>query len=622
MSTQPLIDNVQLNNYTNQHDDDDSSEVSSVHIDADEMPHVMGYRPLPPRNDLNLPTIEALESFKKHRTFSISNVIWTLLFGWWISLTFVVLSLFFFITVVFYRHGLFCLRTAVFAIYPFGKIAYAKQSTKQSIFSKILWYLLTPFYGTLTIIAGAASWELVFFIPMAKTMFKLLKLCLFENPADIYYAKSSEKKTGIPLLLCNQSGSWYYFKFSIFGFDVIYINFMPFVFLALLVGFVDFGHTGLGDPVLGSLFALLGATPAAYFIGVCVDDLSKNLGIIIGSILCSVFITSVELILYYFSLRKGLVEITRAAITGAFLMNLLIIPGVAMFAAGLKWKETVLNKKAQSIGGYFLLLAIISVLFPSVFYHIHGGTIMDCKSCELNGQPHDNGTYINESTFRCQYCTSHDMENYVDDPIYLQYAAPLMYFMTICMPIIYCISFFFSVRTHAHIYKVDHVAEESSGMSQVAAIIILILSTVTFSMMAHVMTEKIPDAIEKMHFSQRFVGLIFYTLIPNAAEYMNAIKFALNGNIGLSMEIGNQSAIMTALLEMPALMLISLILFKTKVTDVMFTLIFPLIDIFSIVVAVFLRNAILMEKRINYSTGLSFLIIFLLISVVYYFEKF
>ncbi|KAI5499697.1 calcium:proton antiporter protein, partial [Trichomonas vaginalis G3] len=198
----PLIDNVQLNNYTVQ-PDDDTSEVSSVHIDTDEIPHVMGYRPTPPRTDLNLPTIEALESFKKHRTCSVGNILWTLFFGWWVSLSFVILSLFFFITIVFYKHGLFCLRAAWFVLYPFGKIAYSKETTKSNIFAKILWYLLLPIYGTTTLASAACSWELVYFIPMAKTMFKLLKLALVENPADIYFAPSTEKKTGIPLILCN-----------------------------------------------------------------------------------------------------------------------------------------------------------------------------------------------------------------------------------------------------------------------------------------------------------------------------------------------------------------------------------------------------------------------------------
>ncbi|EAY21922.1 Sodium/calcium exchanger protein [Trichomonas vaginalis G3] len=614
MSTQPLIDNVQMKTYT-QEKDAESEDVSSVHIDVDDMPHVMGLRPAPPRQELNLPTIEALESFKKHRMCSVSNIIWSIFIGWWVAIAFVVVGILFFLTGFFYRHGIFCFRAAYFIVFPFGKIAHTKTTSRCHFLARGLWCLFLPIYGIISLLGAVISWEFVYYIPMAKTLWKLVTVCLKENPENIEFTYATDKKASIPLILCSQSGSWYYFKFTVYGFEVIYLNFIPFVFLSLLVGFVNFGHTGLGDPILGSVFALFGAMPAAYFIGVCVDDLSKTLGIIIGSILCSVFLALIELILYYFSLKTGMVDITRAAITGAFLMNLLIIPGVAMLAAGIKWKETVLNRKAQSIGGYFLLLAIISMLFPSVFYHIHGGSSYKCDQCTLNG------TAPNQ-TFNCDYCTNKEIKNIVDDPVYKKFGAPLQYTMSILMPAIYIISFMFSVRTHAHIYVVEHDGEHEKGMSTVVAIVILCIATVTFSLMAHVMTDKMPEALEKLHLSERFVGLIFYTLIPNAAEYINAIKFALNGNIGLSMEIGNQGAILTSLVEMPALMLISLILYKTKQTKVMFTLIFPLIDIFSIVTAVFLRNAILMEKKINYSTGLSFLIIFTLISVVYYFENF
>ena len=102
---------------------------------------------------------------------------------------------------------------------------------------------------------------------------------------------------------------------------------------------------------------------------------------------------------------------------------------------------------------------------------------------------------------------------------------------------------------------------------------------------------------------------------------MNAVKFALNGNIGLSMELGNQAAMQTALVEMPALVLLSLI--QHKITGAaQLTLVFPFIDIFCVIVAVFLRNSILQEKFVNYFTGIAFLLVFLLICVVYYFEFF
>jgi Ca2+:H+ antiporter len=97
----------------------------------------------------------------------------------------------------------------------------------------------------------------------------------------------------------------------------------------------------------------------------------------------------------------------------------------------------------------------------------------------------------------------------------------------------------------------------------------------------------------------------------------------VNGKIGLAMEIGNQGATLTALIEMPALVLMSYIQHKLSKHHVgVFTLTFPLIDIFCVMIAVLLRNSILLDKTINYFTGTSFLIIMLLISVVYYFEVF
>jgi Ca2+:H+ antiporter len=320
-------------------------------------------------------------------------------------------------------------------------------------------------------------------------------------------------------------------------------------------------------------------------------------------------------------------DVVRAAVTGAFLMNLLIIPGFGMLAAGLKWHEVVLNKKSQSISGTFLLLSVMAVLFPSIFYHAHAYNVLECTHCQYGSlDDPTNGTTYSLADLNCTACDVTELKDIDSDPVYKTYAMPLMIMMAALMPIIFILGIVFSLKTHSHIYEPDpdapHEAGPSGQMRTSVAIVILIVSTVVFSGMAHVITEKIPKVIEDFGLSQRFVGLVFYTLIPNAAEYMNAIKFALNGNIGLSMEIGNQGAILTALIEMPALVALSAVVHSINRDAPMFTLIFPLIDIFCVIIAVLLRNSILAEKSVNYFTGTSFLIIFLLISVVYYFEVF
>jgi Ca2+:H+ antiporter len=415
------------------------------------------------------------------------------------------------------------------------------------------------------------------------------------------------------------------------SFEVAYLNFIPCIILGGISVF--FGEdTAMGNSMFGSLMGIFGAVPCAYLIGICVDDLSHQLGLVLGAILNSVFLTIVELILYYFSLERGLHDVVRAAVTGAFLMNLLIIPGFGMLAAGLKWSEVVLNKRSQSISGTFLLLSVLAVLFPSVFYHAHATTNYSCQDCNFthihNFSSNMEGLIFPEdftADMNCTGCNMTEFKEMDEDQIYKQYGLPLMGIMAGAMPIIYILGVVFSLKTHAHIYEPDKDAPHEHGpagqMSKKTAMIILILSTLVFSGMAHVITEKIPGLIDELHLSGRFVGLVFYTLIPNAAEYMNAVKFAVNGNIGLSMEIGNQGAILTALIEMPALVLLSFVMNKIS-GSVMFTLVFPMIDIFCVIIAVLLRNSILLERSINYFTGTSFLIIFALISVVYFFEVF
>lgn len=630
-----------------------SNDLPDVHIDIDHEPHIMGFTPRAPRQEISLPTIEAMESFKSHKNICISNIIWSILIGWWVSLIYCITGIIFFITIYGYQHGIYCFKMASYIIYPFGKYATIDPTPRgpENAFTQILWILLFPIYGLGSLLGSAISWELTYYIPMCKFLLRIIKLS-FTRPTTIDIVKLVNKNpqpNRFPTLLVHSSGSWMYFKFTLYSFEVPYLNMIPFIILALICGFIGETDNFISNPMFGSVVAMIGAIPCAYLIGICVDDLSHQMGLIVGSILNSSFLAIVELILYYFSLRKSdLSDVVRAAITGAFLMNLLIIPGVGMFAAGLKWNEVILNKKSQSISGTILMLGVSAVLFPSIFYHIHSSTVIECSKCFYVGEMNQTKPNLNvvKSTFskltslftsstslsistsngtilkniNCSLCQSKELVNIEEDPVYKKYTEPLMWCMTAVMPIIYILGVFFSLKTHPQIFVYENKEEgQPAGMNKWVAIVLLLISTVAFSLMAHVMTDKIPEAIEELHLSPRFVGLVFYTLIPNAAEYMNAIKFALNGNIGLSMEIGNQGALLTAMIELPVLVVISHILNKAF-HSVLFTLVFPIIDVCAVLTSTFLRNSILIEKSVNYLTGLSFLIIFLLISIVYFFE--
>lgn len=132
------------------------------------------------------------------------------------------------------------------------------------------------------------------------------------------------------------------------------------------------------------------------------------------------------------------------------------------------------------------------------------------------------------------------------------------------MPLVYAVGLFFSLKTHKFIYdelEAENEQENNSySISTIWCIVLLLVCTVLFSLISDIMTELMPEALTKLDLTERFVGLVFYTLIPSVAEFINAVRFALENNLGLSLEIGNQGAMVVSLIQMPALVLMSAIM--------------------------------------------------------------
>lgn len=84
----------------------------------------------------------------------------------------------------------------------------------------------------------------------------------------------------------------------------------------------------------------------------------------------------------------------------------------------------------------------------------------------------------------------------------------------------------------------------------------------------------------------------------------NAISFAMNGNIALSMEIGSAYALQVCLLQIPALVFFS-VFFTSQAAPMdlvknTFTLIFPQWDVITVILCVFLLSYMYGEGKSNY----------------------
>jgi calcium/proton exchanger cax len=90
-------------------------------------------------------------------------------------------------------------------------------------------------------------------------------------------------------------------------------------------------------------------------------------------------------------------------------------------------------------------------------------------------------------------------------------------------------------------------------------VVVLVASTVAFAMVSETLIDSLDQALDYLSVPPSFAGLTIIALVPNIAEFVNAIQFALQKNISLSIEIGRSAAAQISLLQVPALVVMSMI---------------------------------------------------------------
>jgi Ca2+:H+ antiporter len=126
-----------------------------------------------------------------------------------------------------------------------------------------------------------------------------------------------------------------------------------------------------------------------------------------------------------------------------------------------------------------------------------------------------------------------------------------------------------------------------------------------YAAIADILVDVVDVVLEGSGIDEKFLGVTLFALVPNTTEFMNAMSFAMNGNIALSMEIGSAYALQVCLLQIPAMVAFSAWYAPNKMGKVAdtFTLIFPRWDVVVIILSVFLMTYTYIEAKSNYHRG-------------------
>ncbi|EGX52290.1 hypothetical protein AOL_s00043g79 [Orbilia oligospora ATCC 24927] len=165
---------------------------------------------------------------------------------------------------------------------------------------------------------------------------------------------------------------------------------------------------------------------------------------------------------------------------------------------------------------------------------------------------------------------------------------------------------------------------DAPNWSRTKSLVILCGATVLYAAVAEILVSTVDVVLENSSIDEKLLGITLFALVPNTTEFLNAISFAMNGNVALSMEIGSAYALQVCLLQMPALVgwtawTTGNVLDQDRYNK-MFTLIFPQWDMVTVVLCVLMLTNIIHEGKSNYFKGSFLCLSYLTVMLGFYYS--
>ncbi|KAM4712314.1 cation/H+ exchanger protein 1 isoform 2-T2 [Anableps anableps] len=468
-------------------------------------------KPIEDRSDIDKELHTDLSIVKHIEVVTVGNILYVFLFGWWISLFYLLICPVMFLTILGAPYGKVCLKLAWYVIWPFGKsvqrarhlvnmsavkptnseiipqehdkdlivdkdcapllvsspfpveipvppLPQKKTSTHWCRFSTFLWLLLGyPVLAVVHSLACILSWLPVFTIPIAKMNSRILTTVLLMAPEDIeIHAKTDMCETQV-VLYCYQAFNVYYYKYTVQGINIFALNLLPLVFTTLIAGYTDLKHEYFSAETMFTI-AITSIIPLSYYIGMGIASISAQSNFAVGAVVNATFGSITEMTFYITALLRGhragtkcYEEIVKSALAGTLIGCILFIPGICMTIGGIKHSEQRFNSRSAGVSSALLFISIGGVFAPTLFSKTFGNLV--CESCS-NTPGNATVPFICRD---CYYDTST-----ADQYLILSHIEPLVYTISVLLPASYLIGLIFTLKTHAHIYDI-HVSDGHGG---------------------------------------------------------------------------------------------------------------------------------------------------------------
>src|SRR5258705_726272 len=304
------------------------------------------------------------------------------------------------------------------------------------------------------------------------------------------------------------------------------------------------------DPTLLFVISATAILGLAWVIGLSTERLGAISGPQVGGILNATFGNIAELIIAFFALQAGLIEVVKASIAGLIIGNLLLVLGASVFLGGMRNGTQKFSRQVAGSNAALLVLAAIGLFIPAVF-------------AASTARP-STGSLVEESVL-----------------------------VSLLLIAGYVVSLVFQFTNPAetlggHEPVAGHGGPAWSGRT---AVFVLLVAAGLLAGLSEILVGAIEPFIEAFGLSQFFVGVILIPTIGNLAEHLVAVQLAVKNKMEFAMAVAFGSSLQVALFVGPVLVLLGL------VTGQPMDLVFEPLEVAAVVVAVGISALIAVDGR-------------------------
>jgi Ca2+:H+ antiporter len=314
-------------------------------------------------------------------------------------------------------------------------------------------------------------------------------------------------------------------------------------------------------------FASIAVILIAALLGKATESVAHYAGQRLGGFLNATFGNAAELIIAIFLIREGLFEMVKASITGAIIGNMLLVLGLSVLLGGLKFKEQHFNVRLASHNSSLMLLSVIALFIPAMFFTKLEPTEVQTLSLVVSG----------------------------------------------ILIVSYLLWLYFSMISHREIFGESEEKHSEPLWGKGVSIMLLLAATVLVAIESEWLVAIIEVVADELGWSELFIGAFVIAIIGNAAEHSAAVLLAMKNKMGAAVEIAVGSSLQIALFVAPTLVFISY--FFGNPMDIVFT---PY-EMAAIAVSAFIAKSISQDGATNWYEGVLLLVVYIILGTAFFF---